>query len=90
MDINTYGDEYYLTSGFYIAVFLYIKGLQLVDIDRSNPQRAQFVFADSPLRENLVRQFTFSEKNFPEVMVDARDFQVAIKTLKDKLYQERA
>lgn len=78
----------YSTSNFYCAVFCYVKGLQLVDIDRSNPPRAQFVFTDSPERENLIRQFDFAEKNSSEVMVDAREFAIAIKTLKDKLYQE--
>lgn len=75
------------TSKFYSAVFLYIKGLQLIDIDHTNPNRAQFVFIDTPEREELIRQFNFSEKNSPIVMVDAREYEVAVKLFKDRLYQ---
>ena len=81
-------DKYFCTSNFYLAVFLYTKELQLIDIDRSNPQRSQFVFVDSQARQQLVRGYSFSEKNTLEVMVDAREFSMAIKTLKNKLYQE--
>lgn len=77
----------YSTSNFYCAVFCYIKGLQLVDIDRSNPPRAQFVFLDVPDREKIVRQYSFAERNSSEVLVDAREFEAAIKVLKDLLYQ---
>lgn len=89
MKVNQLDEKHYSTSNFYSAVFLYVKGLQLIDIDKSNPQRAQFVFIDSQERENLIRQFNFSEKDSPDVMVDAREFEMAIKTLKDRLYQER-
>ena len=85
--MNKFNDKYFLTSNFYCSVFCYLKGLQLIDIDRSNPQRAQFVFVDTPERENLIRQFNFAERNSIEVMVDAREFEMTIKTLKDKLYQ---
>lgn len=84
---DTYGDKHYLTSNFYSAVFLCVKGLRLTDIDRSNPHKALFMFLDTPQREYLVRQYGFAEKNSPDVMVDAREFERATKTLKDKLYQ---
>lgn len=87
MNKDLSNDEYFSTSNFYCSVFLCVKGLQLVDIDRANPQRSQFIFLDSPEREGWIRSFSFAEKNSPEVMVDAREFEMAIKTLKDKLYQ---
>ena len=79
--------DHFLTSNFYLSVFLYTKGLQLVDIDRSDPQRSQFVFLDTPDREILLKQYNFAERNSPDVLVDAREFEMAIKTIKDKLYQ---
>jgi hypothetical protein len=82
-------EKYYLTSNFYCSVFLFVKGLHLVDIDRSNPQRAQFVFLETPEREDLVKQFNYSERNSSDVLIDAREFEQAIKTLKDRLYQGR-
>lgn len=87
MNKNKLDDVFYSTSNFYCSVFLYVKGLQLVDIDRSNPQRAQFVFVDTPERERLLRNYNFAENNSPEVVVDARAFEAAIKVLKDRLYQ---
>lgn len=45
------------------------------------------MFLDTPQREHFVRQYSFAEKNSPDVMVDAREFERATKTLKDKLYQ---
>lgn len=89
MDKYTYGDRHYLTSNFYCAIFLYVKGLQLVDIDKTNPRKALFVFLDSPERENWIRQYNFAEKGSQDVMVDARQLEIATKTLKDRLYQER-
>lgn len=87
MNKDLYKDSYQ-TSSFYTAVFCYVKGLQLIDIDRSDPKRAQFVFADTPNREHLLKRFNFAKRNSPEVMVDAREFVTAIKELKDKLYQK--
>lgn len=85
---NTYGNEHFATSNFYLAVYLHVKGLQLTDIDRSTPRRSQFVFVDSPQRAHLVKRFTFAEKNSPDVMVDAREYEIAMKILKNKLYQD--
>jgi hypothetical protein len=79
--------KYFSTSNFYCAVFLSIKGLQLIIIDWTNSSRAQFVFIDIPEREELIKQFNYSEKNFPAVMVDAREYETAVKLLKDRLYR---
>lgn len=73
MNIYELNNKYFYLSNFHCAVFLIVKGIQLVDVDWTNPQRAQFVFLETPEREQLVRQFNFAEKNTPEVMVDARD-----------------
>ncbi len=83
-------NKYFRTASFYLAVFLLVKGLELVNIDRTNnAQKAQFVFIDSPEREFWLEAFNFAKENSPEVMVDARKFVMAIRMLKDKLYQHK-
>lgn len=82
-------DRYFRTSGFYTAAFLYAKGMELANVDRvSNPKRASFVFVDTPEREGFLDSFNFAKDDAPEVMVDARKLIMAIRTLKEKLYQD--
>jgi len=84
------GGKYFRTESFYLSAFLFAKGLELVNIDSTtNPKRSQFVFLSSPERELWTQSFNFSKEDSPEVMVDARKFVMAIKSLKDKLYQGR-
>ncbi len=87
--MNTNQDCYFRLASFYGAVFLFAKGLELVNIDRTNPSRSQFVFIDTPERESLLQTFNFSKENSPESLIDARKFVTAIKTLKQALYQEK-
>ncbi len=92
--MNTYqnkDDRYVRLTNFYIACFLFSKGLELVNIEKDpeNPKRCQFVFRDTPERESLIHNFNFAQEDSPQVLVDARKLVMAIKTLKDKLYQER-
>lgn len=83
-------DKYFKTTSFYVATFLFAKGLELVDIDKTaDPKRARFVFINSPERELWLESFNFGRENTPEVMIDARKFVMAIKMLKDKLYQDK-
>ena len=82
-------DKYFRSSSFYVAVFLFAKGLELVDVDKiTDSKRAQFVFRDSSEREFLLQNYNFARVDAPEVMVDARKLVTAIKMLKDKLYQD--
>ncbi len=80
-------DNYFQTTNFYLASFAFAKGLPLVDIDRSE-KRCKFIFPNSKTIEKLIRNFNFSQDDAEEVRVDARKLIIAIKTLKDKLYQE--
>lgn len=83
-------DKYFKTTSFYLASFLFAKGLELVNIDRTaDLKRKEFVFLDSPDRELWLESFNFGKENNPEVMIDARKFVMAIKMLKDKLYQNK-
>lgn len=87
MENNNKDDRYFGTPSFYLACFLFSKGLELINIDRVDPRRAEFVFIDTPEREKLLNDFNFAKEDFPGVLIDARKFVVAIKSLKDKLYQ---
>ncbi len=82
-------DHFYHTSNFYLAAFLYAKGVELADIERTeNRKRVVFVFAESRDRERIVHHFNFAPDNDPEAGIDARKFVYAIKMLKEKLYQD--
>lgn len=80
-------NKYYRTANFYAACYLFSRGLELVGINKDNPRKCEFVFIDTPERELLLGAFNFGKKNDPGVMMDARTLILAIKTLKDKLYQ---
>lgn len=89
MNKNLSQDKYFRTSSFYAAAFLFSKGLELINIDRVDSKRSQFVFLDIPERELWLQSFNFAKEDSPEAMVDARKFVMAIKMLKDKLYMSR-
>lgn len=78
--------KYFPVANFYTAVFFLVKGLYLVNIENQNGGRSNFIFLDSPEREEILRNFNFAKENSPEVLVDARQFIATIKLLKDKLY----
>ncbi len=82
--------KYFSTSHFYMAAFLFAKGLKLINVDRlANSTRASFVFIDTPQREIFVEAFNFGIEDAPDVMVDTRKLATAIRQLKEKLYQDR-
>jgi len=85
---NKNNDRYFRLTSFYLAAFLFAKGMELVNIDKTNSRRSQFVFLDTPEREMFMQNFNYAVEDFSEVMVDARKLVMAIKTLKEKLYQE--
>lgn len=84
-------NRYFRLTSFYTACFLFSKGLELVNIeeDPTNPKRSQFVFRDTPERELLIQNYNFAKEDSAEILVDPRKFVMAIKLLKDKLYQGR-
>ena len=81
--------NFYSTSNFYPVCFLISKGLRLININRTNSPRCEFVFQDSPEREKWLSDFNFAPENKPSVMIDARQIITSIKMLKEKLYQNR-
>ena len=81
-------DKYYQTNNFYLAAFLFAKGLELVNLDKTDPRKSYFVFANHPELEILLRVFNYGNDDAPEAKVDARKFTYAIKKLKDSLYEQ--
>ena len=83
-------DRYFRISSFYVAAFLFAKGMELVNVDKfTDPKRAQFVFRDTAERELFLESYNFGKEDAPETMVDSRKLTMAIKILKDKLYQDK-
>lgn len=82
-------DRYFRLQSFYQAAFLFAKGMELANVDKvSHSQRRTFVFVDSPEREGLIQSFSYGKENDPATLVDARKLITAIRTLKEKLYQD--
>lgn len=80
-------ENIFRTTSFYVAVFLFVKGVELINIIPTDSKRSEFIFKDTPERENLVQTFNFGREDAREVLVDVRKLVTAIKVLKDKLYQ---
>jgi len=80
-------ERYFRTTSFYTASFLFAKGLELVNLDKTNPKKAVFVFRDSPYRELLLESFNFGKEDALEATIDSRKLITAIKQLKEKLYE---
>ena len=81
-------ENIFSSTNFYTSCYLFCCGARLIDIDKTNPSKAKFIFEDSGDIESFIKEFSFAEQGSPKVMVDARDFVIAIKALKDKLYQK--
>lgn len=89
-NLTTGSDRYFRITGFYPAAFLFSKGMELVNIDKTtNPKRARFVFRNPERCEELLHLFDFAQEDSQETVVDARKLVSAIKTLKEKLYQNK-
>src|SRR3989338_1351256 len=89
MNKDPHQKEHFRTTSFYLAVFLFAKGIELLNIDKiTDPRRSAFIFNDSPERMTLTESFNFGRENNSEVMVDSRKLIQSIKILKEKLYQD--
>ena len=72
----------YLTSDWYLCVFLIAKGFHLLDIDRSNRSRCQFIFEESEKLQDEVKNFWRNGE------VGAQDFVMAVKKAKALLHSD--
>jgi len=84
-------NQNYLSVNFYASVFLILKGGQIIGIKKSenNSKQFVFIFRDFPQRKELLQQFNFSPENSPDLMVDFRKAVAVIKSLKEKLWQQK-
>lgn len=80
-------DKYFRTTNLYAAAFLFAKDHILANIDRVTSKQSIFVFEDTPEREYLLQQYNFAPENAPSCLIDSRKFIIALKTLKERLYQ---
>jgi len=72
----------YHTSDWYLCVFLIAKGFPLLNIDRSNRSRCQFIFNDSLELQEEVKNF------WRNGTVGAQDFVMAVKKAKALLHSD--
>lgn len=78
-------------SNFYVSAFLIAKGYTLHGIEResTNSNRFLFVFNSTTTITETISQFNFAQEDHELIMVDARKMVVAIKKLKEVLYQDK-
>lgn len=73
----------FTTSDFYAAVFLLTENYRLEHIDKSDPRRFRFVFADREGRAELLEGFFNGQTK-----VEPRKFTASIKELKSLMYSD--
>ena len=69
------------TSDIGVATALLCVGFELLDVEKSNPRKAMFVFREQVNAEEIVNKY-FSDR----LEVKARSFFDNLKALKNKLY----
>jgi hypothetical protein len=79
-------NKYYKTNAFYLATFLLVKGVSLIDLEKNNFNKVYFIFPNSDEVKNLVRVFNFGNSNDPELQVNFKKTETAIKRLKSIIY----
>ncbi len=82
-------DKYFISSNFYLATFLFAKGFELVNISETGSRRSDFVFAGMPEISDVADQYFYAKEGATETLIDARMMATAIRSLKDKLYQNQ-
>ncbi len=76
-------ENQFATSDFYSAVFLLTENYRLIHIDKADPRRFRFVFADGKDRAKLLEGFFNGQAK-----VEPRKFVAAIKELKSLMYSD--
>ena len=72
----------YVTSDFGLATALVVAGVVLVDIDRTNPRRAGFVFQNDGAIDGIVESYRNDTLTVP-----AQTFFEATRRMKARLYE---
>lgn len=81
MTMKNTADTTYITKDFYLAAFLLTNGLEIVNLDRTDPRRVYFVFHDVEARTSLVEDFLFGRAK-----VEPKQYAGTIKEIKQLLY----
>jgi len=76
-------DKNLMFSDFYLSAFCLAKGIRLINIDRTNPRRALFIFDNKKDNQSLIEDFMFGRSK-----IEPKKFISAIKELKQLLYQD--
>lgn len=79
-------DKYFRTQDFYLAAFLYAKGLALVNAEEIGTKKLEFVFEERPERGIWQEARAYGAKNDPDAVIDVRKHEEAIKRLKDIIH----
>lgn len=74
--------ENYSTSDWYLCVFLIAKGYELLQIDRTNKARCQFIFTESRNLHTDVENFWHNGE------IGVQDFVMAVKKAKALLHSD--
>ncbi len=82
-NLTSKDDRYFRTPDFYLAAYLFVQKLWLVNIDRTDRSKCLFVFRDTPERQDLVSNFRYAK----EALIDARQYAFAVRKLNSKLYE---
>lgn len=73
----------YVTRDFHIAAFLLSQGHKIVYLNRDEPQRVLFTFADFKGREELLRSFLYGE-----ALVEPQALITAQKTVRGLIHSD--
>lgn len=73
--------EYWMTSDLGVCAALLSVGKELVDLDRSQGRKVQFLFAKEPDLEQVVQEFWADR-----LVVNARTYFDNLKAIKSRLY----
>lgn len=79
-------NKYYKCNAFYLAAFLLAKEVAVVDVEREKLNKVNFIFPNSDEVKNLVRVFNFGDEDDPELQINFRKTEIAIKKLKSIIY----
>lgn len=75
-------DDNFRSRDLYLCAFLLASDMRLIDLDRTDPGRVRFVFANRERCEECVDAYWQGAK------VVARDMVTAVRTLKERLYSD--
>lgn len=81
--MSNISNKIFSTDNFQLACFLLSESCQLFSLDRTNPKRVSFNFADTPKRQELTNKFLAHE-----ALVEPHRFTSAQRDLKQLIYEK--